>query len=139
MLKKQWSCLLLAASLSFATVACSTTQTPEHQGSAEVSLSQQMHAISGGYKAYSKATTKEEAYAGLQQMHLAVAASKHATPESVTPSDKAQVASYQNQLSQLDATINQAIQLVQANKLTEAKALGPKMLSIRDAAHKQFR
>ena len=73
------------------------------------------------------------------RMQQAAQASKQATPEGVDPSDAAQVAAYQNQLNQLSATINAASDLVKANKLAEAQALGKKMLSIRDAAHDQFR
>lgn len=136
MFKHKASALLLTSFLGLTTMACTSTQAATNGG---VSLSQQMHTLKSNYKTFSQASTAEQALTALRNMQQAVENAKQANPESVDPSDAAQVNAYRSQLTQLGNTINQATALVQANKLSEAQALGPKMLQIRDAAHKQFR
>ena len=129
MFKSTMSAVLLTAGLSFAIGAQAAT----------VSLSHEMHQLKSGYKAFSKASNAEQALTALTQMQQAAQAAKKASPESVDPSDASQVAAYQNELNQLSSTISAAMDLARANKLAESKALGKKMLQIRDAAHEQFR
>ena len=129
MFKSAISAGFLAASLGLA--VCGSAQATD--------LSHEMHTLKSSYKTFSQARNAEQALTALNQMQQAAQASKQASPEGVDPSDAAQVAAYQNQLNQLSATISAATDLVKANKLAEAQALGKKMLNIRDAAHDQFR
>ena len=129
MFKSAISAFILATSFSF--VISTTAQAAD--------LSHDMHQLKSGYKAFGKAGNAAQALAGLNQMQQAAQSAKQATPEGVDPSNTQQVAAYQDQLNQLSATISAANDLVQAGKLVDAKALGKKMLQIRDSAHEQFR
>jgi soluble cytochrome b562 len=129
MFKSAISAFILATSFSF--VISTTAQAAD--------LSHDMHQLKSGYKAFSKAGNAGQALAALNQMQQAAQSAKQATPEGVDPSNAQQVVAYQDQLNQLSATISAANDLVQAGKLADAKALGKKMLQIRDNAHEQFR
>ena len=129
MFKSAISAVFLSVTLGLA--LCGTAQATD--------LPHELTTLKHSYKTFSQARNAEQALTALNQMQQAAQASKQTSPEGVDPSDTAQVAAYQNQLNQLSATISAATDLVKANKLAEAQALGKKMLSIRDAAHEQFR
>ena len=129
MFKSAFSAALVATALGFA--LCTSAQASD--------LSHEMHTLKSNYKAFSQAKSAEQALKALSAMQQAAQASKQMTPEGVDPSDASQVAAYQEQLNQLTATIAAATDLVKANQLGQAQALGKKMLQIRDTAHEQFR
>ena len=129
MFKSAFSAALVATALGFA--LCTSAQASD--------LSHEMHTLKSNYKAFSQAKSAEQALKALSAMQQAAQASKQMTPEGVDPIDDSQVAAYQEQLNQLSATIAAATDLVKANQLGQAQALGKKMLQIRDTAHEQFR
>lgn len=107
--------------------------------SQKVNLATEMQTIAANVKAFHQAQDTAHAKVALTHVRTAVERSQYVVPKSIDLADTAKIAAYANDLTAMLKIIDQAVILVDANKLSDAKTTLQQLDAIKDRAHKTYR